>query len=124
MNVRLGSTTVGLAVGITLAVVGACAAGAYLYSTRHFETLLEGARGSALAQAQLIRGALEHEMLTRDRTLIEGMIKTFGSEPRVTSVMLLDRKGVVRYSSGPIASGNELDLTGPTCQACHQFPPA
>jgi hypothetical protein len=29
MNARLGGTTVGLAVGITLAVVGACAAGAY-----------------------------------------------------------------------------------------------
>jgi PAS domain S-box-containing protein len=124
MNARLGSTTVGLAVGITLAVVGACAAGAYLYSLRHFETLLDGARGTALAQAELIRAALEHEMLTQDRRLIGRMIRTFGSEPRVTSVMLLDRKGVVQYSSGPVAKGNELSLQGPTCQACHQFPPA
>lgn len=123
MSMRLGSTTVGLAVGITFAVGAACAAGAYLYSVRHYETLLDGARSGALAQAELVRGALEHEMLTRDRTLIGSMIRTFGSEPRVAGVMLLDRKGVVRYSSGPIASGNELDLKGPTCQACHQFPP-
>jgi hypothetical protein len=33
MNARLGGTTVGLAVGITLAVVGTCAAGAYLIFT-------------------------------------------------------------------------------------------
>jgi PAS domain S-box-containing protein len=124
MNGRLGGTTVGLAVGITLAVVGACAAGAYLYSIRHFETLLDGARGSALAQAELIRTALEHEMVTQDRRLIGRMIYSFGSEPRVSSVMLLDRKGVVQYSSGPIASGNELSLQAPTCQACHQFPAA
>src|SRR5262245_31069199 len=124
MKPRLGSTTAALAAGITLAVIAACAAGAYLYSRRHYQTLLDGARGTALAQAELIRTALEHEMLTRDRTLIDGMVRSFGKEPGVAAVMLLDRKGVVRYSSGPVASGNELSLQAPTCQACHRFPPA
>jgi len=124
MRGRLTGTTAALAAGITLAVIAACAAGAYLYSRRHYQTLLDGARGSALAQAELIRAALEHEMLTRDRTLIAGMVRSFGAEPGVAGVMLLDRKGVVRYSTGPVASGNELSLSAPTCQACHQFPPA
>ena len=44
MRLRLTSMTVGLAVGITAAVAVACAAGAYLYSVHHFETLLETAR--------------------------------------------------------------------------------
>ena len=116
--------TAGLAAGITLAVAGACGAGAYLYSGRHFETLLEGARGSALAQAELIRAALEHEMIEQDRTLIARMVQSFGSEPRVASVMLLDRTGVVRYSSKGAAPGYAFDLRAPTCQACHQYPPA
>jgi PAS domain S-box-containing protein len=116
--------TAALAAGITLAVVAACATGAYLYSQRHYERLLDGARGTALAQAELIRTALEHEMLTQDRTLIAGMVRSFGAEPGVTGVMLLDRKGVVRYTGGGAASGSELNLQGPTCQACHQFPPA
>ena len=60
--------TAGLAAGITIAVAGACGAGAYLYSERHFETLLDSARGAALTQAQLIRTALEHEMIEQDRT--------------------------------------------------------
>lgn len=124
MKPRLSSTTAALTAGITLAVVAACAAGGYLYSRRHYQTLLDGARGTALAQAELIRAALEHEMLTRDRTLIDGMVRSFGAEPGVAGVMLLDRKGLVRYASGPIASGNELSLQAPTCQACHQFPPA
>ena len=124
MKARLGSMTAGLAVGITLAVAGACAAGAYLYSQRHFQTLLDGARGSALAQAELIRAALEHGMIRQDRSLIEPMIRTFGSEPRVAGVMLLDRAGVVRYASGPVAPGHQFDLHSPTCQACHQWPPA
>jgi PAS domain S-box-containing protein len=120
---RLTSMTAGLAVGITLAVAAACAAGAYLYSIRHFQTLLDGARTSAVAQAEIIRAALEHEMINQDRTLIARMIKMFGSEPRVDSVMLLDRKGVVRYSSGPVGAGNALSMQAGTCQACHQYPP-
>jgi PAS domain S-box-containing protein len=114
----------GLAVGITAAVCAACAAGAYLYSIRHYQTLLETARGTALAQAELTRTALEHGMVTEDRTLIARMIRSFANEPGVAGVMLLDRNGVVQQSSGNVASGQELRLDGPTCQACHQFPPA
>ena len=124
MRLRLSSTTMGLAVGITAAVCAACAAGAYLYSIRHYQTLLETARGTALAQAELTRAALEHGMVTEDRTLIARMIRSFANEPGVAGVMLLDRKGVVQQSSGNVASGQELRLDGPTCQACHQFPPA
>ena len=123
MRRSLTSTTAGLAIGITVAVSAACAAGAYLYSIRHYDTLLDGARASALSQAELISTALEHDMITQDRTLIARMISSFGRDG-VASVMLLDRKGVVRYSSGSVASGNELHLSSPTCQACHQFPPA
>ena len=120
---RLTSMTAGLEVGITLAVAAACAAGAYLYSIRHFQTLLDGARTSSVAQAEIIRAALEHEMVNQDRTLIGRMIKMFGSEPRVDSVMLLDRKGIVRYSSGGIAAGTTLDMQAGVCQACHQYAP-
>jgi PAS domain S-box-containing protein len=116
--------TAGLSAGITLAVIAACVAGGYLYSHRHYRTLLDNARGTALSQAELIRTALEHEMLTRDRTLIAGMVRSFGAEPGVASVMLLDRQGVVRYTSGRVPSGDELNLQSPACQACHQFPPA
>ena len=116
--------TAGLAVGITLAVAGACGVGAYLYAQRHYETMLDSERSAALGQAELIRTALEHEMIEQDRTLIARMIQSFGSQPRVSAVMLLDRQGVVRYSSKPASSGQAFDLQAPTCQACHQYPPA
>ena len=121
---RLSRTTVGLAVGITAAVAGACGLGAYLYSIRHYQTLLETAQSTSLAQAELTRAALEHGMVTEDRTLIARMIRSFANEPGVSGVMLLDRKGIVQHSSGSVPSGRELSLDSPTCQACHQFPPA
>jgi two-component system CheB/CheR fusion protein len=124
MTRRLSTMTAGLAVGITIAVFSACALGAYLYSIRHYQTLLETARGTSLAQAELIRAALEHGMVEEDRTLVNRMIRSFAAEPGVANVMLLDRMGVVRQSSNAPPSAQELNLQSPTCQACHQYPPA
>ena len=116
MRPRLTSTTVGLAVGITAFE----RRGGFVT----VQTLLNTVRRNARSQAELIRGALEHAMLENDRTLIERMITTFGREPRVVNVMLLDRDGVVRFTSGPVAAGDELSIVSATCQACHKDPPA
>ncbi len=121
---RLTSMTAGLAVGITAAVTLACVAGAWLYSAHHVRRLLASERGTALAQGEIMRAALEHQMIENDRTLIGAMVKSFGAEPRVLNVALLDRFGHVRYSSGPLGMSGDLDLSSPTCQACHRLPPA
>jgi PAS domain S-box-containing protein len=114
--------TAGLAVGITAAVVAACAAAAYLYSLHHFDSLLDNARRTALAQGELVQAALEHQMIEKDRRLIQRMIQSFGHQPGVERVMLLDRRGMVRYASAPVEAA-DLALSSPTCQACHQYPP-
>ena len=124
MNPRQSNTSTALAIGITAAVTLACAAGAYLYWERHFDTLVAAERAHALEKAELIRGALEHGMLEDDRTLIEAMITTFGRDPGVVDVMLVDREGVVQFSSGPVQEGEELSVQSPTCQACHRYPAA
>lgn len=124
MKPRISSMTVGLAVGIAAAVAVACATGAYVYSLHHFDTLLEKAHTAALAEGELIRVALEHQMMENDRSLIGRMIESFGRQPRVENVMLLDRSGIARYSSGPPVPGSDLAIESETCQACHRLPPA
>jgi len=120
---RFTSMTVGLAVGITAAVAAACAAGAYVYSLHHFESLIETARTTALAEGELITAALEHQMIENDRSLIARMIETFGRQPRIESVALLDRFGIPRFTSSPLLPTNDLTFGSPTCQSCHQYPP-
>ncbi|HMK22224.1 MAG TPA: PAS domain-containing protein, partial [Terriglobales bacterium] len=120
---RFASMTVGLALGVTAAVVVACAVASYIFSVRHFHSLLETAHTSALAEGELIRTALEHQMMGNDRTLIAQMVESFGKQARVEQVVLLDRNGVERYSSKPGAGGNEFQIGSPTCQACHRDPP-
>jgi PAS domain S-box-containing protein len=122
MKLRLTSMTAGLAIGITGAVAVACAAGAYFYSVHHFQTLLDNERSTALAQGELMRVALEHQMIENDRSLIAAMIKSFGQEPRVANVVLLDRTGTVRASSAPTGPPEDFQLSSPTCQACHRLP--
>jgi PAS domain S-box-containing protein len=115
--------TVGLAVGVTAAVVVACTAAAYVYSKHHFRSLLENARESALAQGELIRVALEHQMIENDRTLIAGMVETFRSQARLEQIAILDRNGVERFSSGSRLDASDFSIDSPTCQACHRYPP-
>ena len=123
MGRRLSSMTAGLTAGITAAVTVACAVGAYLYSAHHFRTLLEGEKQTALAQGEMLRAALEHQMMENDRSLIAQLVASFAREPRVAQVVLLDRAGVARFASGALPSAGELDLRSPTCQACHRLPP-
>src|SRR5206468_1708155 len=91
----------GLAVGVTAAVVLACAGGAYLYSKPHMRSLLETARATALAEGDLIRVALEHQMIENDRTLIAKMMESFRKQSGVERLVLLDRAGIERELQVP-----------------------
>ena len=122
MRFRLTSMTAALTIGMTSVVVTAVAIGAFAYSAHHVDELLERDRGLARAQGELMRAALEHQMIENDRTLIGEMVRTFAREPRVRKVVLLDRTGAIKYSAGERGPSEELRLDGPTCQACHQYP--
>jgi PAS domain S-box-containing protein len=97
--------------------------GSYLYSRHHFETLVEAARQTALAEGELIQEALEHQMLNKDRALIAAMVEGFGRRPDVESLEVLDHRGRVWYSSEADFEATSLSLDSPACQACHRHPP-
>lgn len=123
MKLRSTSMTVVLALGISVVVVLTCTVASYIYSVHHFQSLLDTARNTALAEGNLIRVALEHQMMENDRSLIASMIENFGRQERVEQIILLDRNGVERYSSKPGAVGNNFSIGSPTCQVCHRDPP-
>jgi PAS domain S-box-containing protein len=123
LKYRLTGITVGLAAGITTAAATAFAVGAFVFSNHHFQTLLDSAEETALAQGEMIREALDHQMLRNDRTLLSQMIENFGRQASMKSVLLLNRTGQIRYASHPELRGTELSIESPTCQACHVYPP-
>ncbi len=101
----------GLAVGVTAAVVLACAGGAYLYSKHHMRSLLKGARATALAEGDLIRVALEHQMIENDRTLIAKMMESFRKQSWVERLVLLDRAGAERELQVPADQAGSSRVT-------------
>ncbi len=123
MKLRFASMTVGLAVGVTAAVVVASAGSAYLYSKHHMRSLLATAQTNALAEGNLIRVALEHQMIENDRTLIAAMIDSFRKQERVGRLVVLDRYGKEQYPQGKRDADSDFNLSSPTCQACHRYPP-
>lgn len=123
MKTRLNNTTVLATVAIVVIVVAATTTGAALYASHHYDRLLDAARDTVQSQSEMIRIALEHQMVENDRSLIDGMIQRFGAEPSVAGVMLLDRQGQVQYVSH---HGNTKDMElapdSKTCRACHDRP--
>lgn len=123
MKIRLAGSALSLAIGVTIVAASVSALAAYLYSSHHFDSLLETTKDAGVAQGELIRAALEHQMIEKDRSLIGQMIQDFGGQPGVVNVMLLDRLGAVKYRSGSLPGAQELSIDSPTCQACHALPP-
>jgi PAS domain S-box-containing protein len=124
MTLRFSRTAAALAAAITVAIATAFGVGAYLYSKHHFETRLEAARNNALAKGELIREALEHQMLRNDRVLIAEMVRGFGSLDDVESLEVLDHDGKIWYASEPGVEGTILSRESPTCVNCHQDRPS
>ena len=68
-------------------------------------SLLKGARATALAEGDLIRVALEHQMIENDRTLIAKMMESFRKQSWVERLVLLDRAGAERELQVPARPG-------------------
>ena len=123
MNLHLTRTAAGLAAPITISVAVAVGIGANLFYRHHSRTLLESARATAVGRGEVIREALEHQMLEKDRGLILQMVSGFGQRDDIESLEILDHRGEVRYSTDQDMVGKVLSVESQTCQSCHQTPP-
>ncbi len=124
-NIRppVASMTIGLAVGVTAAVVLACCGQRLSLSQHHMRSLLETAQYTALAEGDLIRVALEHQMIENDRTLIAAHDRKL---PQAGRGRPAGAAGPFRHGTLPCrlrSADADLQINSPTCQACHRYPP-
>jgi PAS domain S-box-containing protein len=113
----------GLVLGVAAVVVGGFAIGAYVFSAHHYQRVLQAGRATAQTQAETMRMAIEHAMRDRDHGVIEQMVRTFGSDPNLSAVLVLDAAGRVVHASQPGEGERGLTRDSPTCRVCHQQPP-
>ncbi len=114
-----------LALGVSVVVFAGLGLGFHLTYLAYREEMLAEARTHAEREAQLVRLALTHQMLEAgDSSLVAGMVKSFAADKDAERILVLDRKGKVRFSSDPSFRKRQFQLTEPACQVCHAHPAA
>ena len=114
-----------LVLAVSVVVIGGLGLGFHLTYLAFREEMLSEARTHAEREAKLVRLALTHQMLEGgDRSLVSGMVKSFAADREAERILVLDRKGKVRFSSDPNYTKRQFLLTEPACQVCHAHPAA
>lgn len=108
-----------IALGVTSLVVAVLATGSYWLSRLHFDQTIEARRRAGALQNRILAAAIRHQMKEKDRTLIETILRELGAEPEVHNAMILDHRGVVKFSSRSGQVGQTISRESPTCLTCH-----
>jgi two-component system, NtrC family, sensor kinase len=112
----LGTKLIALMLGamvVTLALLG------YLTIRLQRQQLESATLLSAERMSDVIRRSTSEFMLRNDREDLRQLIATIGAEPGMTRVRIMDREGLITYSSDPSELNRTLDKDAEACYACH-----
>ena len=108
-------------IGVLLPLVLILSGLSYARHTSYQSLLLANLRRSAADAGEIIEGGLQHAMVTNDFSLLQELVNSIGTSPGVLSVFLVGKEGNVLISSRGDLAGLTMDISEPTCQACHQY---
>ena len=77
------------------------------------------AQQSAANISDLISRSTHYSMLLNRREDIYEIIKTIGNEPRIERIRIINKKGVVSFSTQESEVGKNIDMTAEACIGCH-----
>jgi two-component system, NtrC family, sensor kinase len=80
---------------------------------------IAAAQQSATNISDLISRSTRYSMLLNRREDIYEIIKTIGNEPRIERIRIIDKKGVVNFSTQESEVGKNVDMTAEACIGCH-----
>ena len=89
---------------------------------RHRDRHLNIMSDLAAQTGQVIKLALDRDMLVSDFDAIQTTINRISSNDRITSLLILDLDGNVVFAPSDYADSANLQYSDPSCQACHKLP--
>jgi|GEM_PF-5862215 two-component system, LuxR family, sensor kinase FixL len=123
-NRRITSLTVKITAGVMIVVGATLIPAAFLLAKHHRSTRLDSERRETRRQGELIRVALEHQMIRHDRALISEMVAGYSPEDTGKRILIFDRLGKLRYSNDDTPkTTNYSPIKSNACRPCHQHPP-
>jgi two-component system, NtrC family, sensor kinase len=118
---RLSETRIGLkliiAVGIiTIVIIGAFS---YLSIGAQSDALFSQARIYANKLSEAIKNSTHTSMLENKKEEMRAIINTVSHEPSILEIRILNKEGVVTFSSHADLIGKMVDKRAESCYACH-----
>jgi two-component system NtrC family sensor kinase len=106
-----------LVVGLTAIVI----IGIYSFITivSQSEVLLAEVERHAVQQSETMKNSTRYGMLLNQRDHIHQIINTVGAQPSIRDVRILNKEGVIIYSSHPDDIGKMVDKNAESCYVCH-----
>ncbi len=83
------------------------------------DALLSQAAGGASLFSETIRAATSRAMLDDHRTNAYSTMEAIGRQPGIDRVRMVNKTGLVTYSTVPGETGTVLERSTPSCVACH-----
>jgi len=80
---------------------------------------IAAAQQSAANISDLISRSSRYSMLLNRREDIYEIIKTIGNEPRIERIRIINKKGIVSFSTQESEVGKNVDMTAEACIVCH-----
>jgi two-component system, NtrC family, sensor kinase len=80
---------------------------------------ISAAQQSALNISDVISRSTRYSMLLNRREDIYEIIKTIGNEPRIERIRIINKKGIVNFSTQESEVGKNVDMTAEACIGCH-----
>ena len=113
---RIGSKLI-IAVGIiTIVIIGAFS---YLSISAQTDALISQAGIHANKLSEAIKNSTLTSMLENRREEVHAIINTVSHEPSITEIRILNKEGVVAFSSRGDLIGTMVDKRAESCYACH-----
>ncbi len=122
LQMRSVSARITAGVVVTLLVIGG---GSFrILQAFYRRQMISSLAESTTVHGKLVEQSLRYAMHTRSLALLAEMVRSLGDQKGVEKVMILDKHGVVRFSSDPAERGKVLARSDRTCMICHQSAPS
>lgn len=110
-----------IAVGLIIPLLGVSAVLSYPEYVSHRQLMMENLKLTASNVGKIIESGLHHAMLTNDFAAVQQIVDDIAEQQGVDGLFLLDRQGQVVISTERSMIGAMIELSDPTCQACHRY---
>ncbi len=113
---RIGLKLIFAVAAITIAIIGVFS---YLSISAQRDALLSQAGMHANKLSEAIKNSTLTSMLENKREEVHAIINTVSAEPSITEIRILNKEGLVTFSSRGELVGKSVDKRAESCYACH-----